>query len=145
MSNSDMDVATPTYGKGTVMKESTHFRDLCETNIQFLSRLTRKGDEWAQYHIRAWREPRLPERAIRDMIVAFATMCDAYRGDDIQGEDWEPGNRELGSDGYFHEHATDMVRAIRAYPNFDCGRFDCGALDLLICRLAEDAGVTIDE
>jgi hypothetical protein len=122
------------------MKESTHFRDLCKQHTHFSPLQTGFHSGWQEKHRTAWNNPRLPERAIRDMILAFATMCDAYRF-----PDYEPGDRELGQDGYFHEHATDMVKAIRAYLNFDCGRFDCGTLDRLICRLAEDAGVEIDE
>jgi hypothetical protein len=58
--------------------------------------------------------------------------------------DYEPGDRLLGQDGYFHEHAADLIKAMHAYLNFDVGRLDCGTLDRLICELAAKAGVGID-
>lgn len=129
--------------------ERDHFRKICADHITSLvNRRHAPGNEWMQPHIDAWYgEPRPAhnrdtrgERAIRDGIVAFAMMCDAHLLPTP-----EPGDAMLGDDGYFHEHATNIVYALRAYLNFDCGRFNCGTLDSLICKLAREAHVNLDD
>ncbi len=95
---------------------------------------------WHVRHTAAVTNPRGSERPILTLIRAFAEMADAYLL-----PDYEPGDRLLGQDGYFHEHAADLVTAMRAYLNFDVGRLDCGTLDRLITQLAEMAGVEVDQ
>lgn len=93
------------------------------------------GEEWHQRHSRAWINPRPGgERAIKLLIAGYAEMAD-------QSQTFE---HKLGQDGYFHEHAADLIHAMRAYLNFDVGRFDCGSLDRLICGLAEISGVELE-
>ena len=82
--------------------------------------------------------PQSNEAGIWALINAFATLADGYAA---QTE----GERLLGQDGYFREHARDLVAAMRAYLNFDVGRFDCGTLDRLILDLAAAAGVELEE
>jgi hypothetical protein len=116
------------------MKRYNHFDRLCSDHLESLP----EGSS-GKLHMAAWSGPNRKERPIRDMILAYAAMADSYRG-----AGWEPGDRELGQDGYFHEHATSLIEAMRAYLNFDVGRFDCGTLDRLICKLAADSGVELD-
>ncbi len=74
---------------------------------------------------------------MRALIEAFALFADSYATE-------TEGERQLGEDGYYHEHAADMVKALLALLNFDCGRFDCGTLDRLIRDLAQASGVELD-
>lgn len=90
---------------------------------------------WFLQHRNAWHMPkRGPERAIHSLIEGYALLADAHQTED----------RTLGQDGYFHEHAKDLIDAMRAALNFDMGRLDCGALDKLICALAKASGVELD-
>jgi len=102
------------------------YTDACDSTQDYMRR-----------HAKAWGAPNPNERGIQALISAFATLADSYAA---QTE----GERLLGQDGYFAEHAEDLIRAIRAYLNFDVGRFDCGTLDQLICDLAEAAGVELE-
>lgn len=86
-------------------------------------------------HRAAWFRPRnARERSIAGLITAFAELADSYM---IETE----GERCIGDDGYFYEHAEDMIKAMHALLNFDCGRFDCGTLSALIHQMAEMAGI----
>ncbi len=98
------------------------------------------SSRWQERHFEACIHPRPRERPILTLIRAFAEMADAYLL-----PDYEQGDRRLGEDGYFHEHAADLIRAMRAYLNFDVGSLDCGTLDRLITQLAEMAGVEVDQ
>jgi hypothetical protein len=93
---------------------------------------------WYARHCAAWRYPATPaEKGIRHLIHGFAFLVDQAACD-------SDGETLLGNDGYFHEHAKDMVLAMLAYLNFECGRFDCGSLDKLIRQLAAAAGVELE-
>jgi hypothetical protein len=98
--------------------------------------LTMPGNDRTRQHAMAWREPRKgSESFIKGMIEAYAGLADASETNGIL----------LGEDGYFGEHATAMIEAMRASLNIDMGRLDCGTLDSLICALAKTSGVEIDE
>lgn len=92
--------------------------------------------DYQRRHQLAWESPTLGERGLRQMIVGFAERADAYAAE-------TSGERTIGQDGYWHEHALAMVEALRALLNFECGRFDCGTLDRLILDVAEAAGVEV--
>lgn len=94
------------------------------------------GNDWTRQHSDAWRSPRRgAESYIKGIIEAYAGLADASETNGIL----------LGEDGYFYEHATAMIEAMRASLNLDMGRFDCGTLDKLICALAKASGVKLDE
>lgn len=91
---------------------------------------------WKLQHYRAVHWPRAgTEKGIWTLICGFAELADGYA---TQCE------VPLGQDGYYHDHALGMIEAMRAYLNFDVGRFDCGTLDRLIRDLAKAAGVELD-
>lgn len=90
---------------------------------------------WRSRHEDAWIAPRPgPERAIKSLISGFADLADAS----------EAGGQLLGEDGYFGEHAKDMIQAMLAALNLDMGRLDCGSLDTLIRQLAKASGVELE-
>lgn len=73
------------------------------------------------------------EAGIVALIKGFDLLALGYRNS-IGGN--------LGDDGYFDEHATDLLKALRAALNFDLGdRLDCGSLDSEVLRLAKEHGV----
>lgn len=92
--------------------------------------------DWAARHQKAWDNPNATERGIKNIIKGYATLADSY----ASGH-----GMLLGEDGYFSEHARDMIQAMIAYLNFDCGRLDCGTLDRLIRELASESGVELPE
>lgn len=97
------------------------------------------NDYWKRRHADACAYPRKgTEQGLWSLITGFAALADGYAA---QTE----GERLLGQDGYFWEHARAMIDAMRFYLNYDCGRFDCGTLDRLICELAKAAGVELED
>ncbi len=113
---------------------------LVQLHTSALSKRSLKTDStgWVLRHCQAWTSPRTPrEKAVRALIEAFALFADSYATE-------TEGERQLGQDGYYHEHAVDMVKALLALLNFDCGRFDCGTLDRLIRDLAQASGVELE-
>jgi hypothetical protein len=115
--------------------------DLALRHTIELSKRSLKADStgWVLRHCQAWTSPRTArEKALRALIQAFAEYADSYAEE-------TGGERQLGEDGYFHEHARDMVRALLALLNFESGRFDCGTLDKLIRDLAVVSGVELDQ
>lgn len=114
---------------------ATPFLDIVKAHIGEL----RPGDWQHDQHREAWFGPTYREKGIRNMIVGYAQMCDAYC-------DGDTSETQLGSDGYFHEHARDMILAMLAALNLDVtGRLDCGTLDRLIRRLAAASEVELPE
>jgi hypothetical protein len=95
------------------------------------------GTVWSNRHIQACVDPRANEAGIWALINAFAALADGYFA--------TSHGSLLGQDGYFADHAVDLVKAMRAYLNFDVGRFDCGTLDRLILDLAQMAGVELED
>lgn len=92
-------------------------------------------EQWQDRHTLAWQAPRPGgELAIVMLITALAILVDAHYNDIA-----------IGQDGYYHEHATDLVTACRAYLNFDCGRLDCGTLDRLILEIARLGQIEVPE
>jgi hypothetical protein len=98
------------------------------------------ASHWKYRHYEAWfyGGSNKREHAIRHLIESFALLADSYAAE-------TEGERTLGQDGYFHEHARDMIDAMLALLNFDIGRFDGGTLDRLIRKLAETAGVELEQ
>lgn len=86
---------------------------------------------WSTRHTNAWAFPNSEERPIRDMILAAARYADRHRqrfesniGDDVVlGPAWE-----------------GIVRNIRTLLNGECGRFDCGTLDGVLCDMLAREG-----
>lgn len=99
--------------------------------------LAKTTDNYMRAHVFACRSPRPNEAGIWALINAFATLADNYAAR-------TDGEILLGSDYYYHDQTLNLINAMRAYLNFDVGRFDCGTLDRLICDLAEAAGVEIE-
>lgn len=93
------------------------------------------NNAWTQQHQAAWHNPRGTERGIRAMLEGFAAFADAHETEDYT----------IGQDGFFGPHAEDMIQALLAMLNLQCGRFDCGTLDRLIRELAVAAGVELGE
>ncbi len=91
-------------------------------------------ERWAVNHANACQYPQDTEKGTWFLINAFADLADGYFA--------TSHGSKLGQDGYFAKHAQDLIEAMRAYLNFDVGRFDCGTLDRLICDLAVAAGVS---
>lgn len=95
--------------------------------------------DWKARHYRAWNRPMLGvESGIKALLQGFAALADGYAAQ-------TGGERLLGQDGYFWEHARDMVLAMQAYLNFDIGRFDGATLARLIHDLAKAAGVELED
>jgi hypothetical protein len=90
---------------------------------------------WASLHLSAWYHGSDRETAIRHLIQGFGALNDTSISD---------GGCRLGDDGYFCDHARDVIQALRAMLNLDCGRFDCGTLDGLLLDLASAAGLEIE-
>lgn len=93
---------------------------------------------WKQRHLTAWNAPAQPgERAVKLAIQAYAAWADDYND---QFED----DGGLGRDGYFGEHAADMLRAIQASLSMGFkSRLDSGAIDRLLHDLARASGVEL--
>lgn len=93
--------------------------------------------QWIDAHEAAWRAPRAGgERAIKSLIEGYAALADAS---------FSTHGILLGDDGFYCEYAVNLIDAMRAALNLDVGRFDCGTLDRLLCRLATASGVILPD
>lgn len=90
---------------------------------------------WYENHCAAWNNPRGVEKGVRLLIEGYAQLADAL---------FQTNETKVGNDGYFHEHAKDLILALVAALNMDTGRFDCGSLDGLVRRLAQVSGVELE-
>jgi hypothetical protein len=66
-----------------------------------------------------------PERAIRDLLTAWLQYRDVHA---------EVNASRIGDDSVLGPEWARIGAAIRGLLNADCGRFDCGTLDRIICR-----------
>lgn len=96
-------------------------------------------EPWRKRHIDAWNNPspyKLGEVATKRAIEAYAAYADDY---------YDSFETEMGLDGYFGEHARDMLSAINASLSMGFkSRFDSGAIHHLVRQLAEVSGVDPD-
>lgn len=113
---------------------STKCTDIIQESFLRVQGMRTGASSWPQLHCSAWVNPRGTERGIRAMLEGFAAFADAHVASDYT----------IGQDGFFGPHAEDMIQALLALLNLDCGRFDCGTLDRLIRELAVAAGVDLD-
>ncbi len=86
-------------------------------------------------HLEAWRVPTTcAELGTKLALEAYANLADAYAVD-------FPDSL-LGQDGYYGEHALDMLRAISAWLTMGPkSRLDGGSISHLLCQLAMASGV----
>ncbi|RPJ39929.1 MAG: hypothetical protein EHM35_01005 [Planctomycetaceae bacterium] len=93
---------------------------------------------WKGVHLRAWKRPRKAgERAVKLAIEAYAAYADDY---------YDSFESDMGTDGYFGEHARDMLSAINASLTMGFNSdLDSGAVHRLLADLARASGVDPDE
>ena len=92
---------------------------------------------WRARHLEAWKHPtKFGERATKAAIEAYAYYADDY---------YDSFQSELGTDGYFGEHALDMLRAINASLSMGFkSRLNSGAIHGLLRQLAAMSGIEGD-
>jgi hypothetical protein len=97
---------------------------------------------WKKRHVDAWNHPQKnSEIAVKQMLQGYASMADQFN--EQSGNEDEGG---IGRDGYFGDHARDILRAVNAYLSMGGPtRLDSGAVHRLIRDLAEASGVNPDE
>lgn len=90
--------------------------------------------DWRARHLEAWKHPtKFGERATKLAIQAYALFADDY---------YDSFETEIGSDGYFGEHALGMLQAINASLSMGFkSRLDSGAINHLLHQLAFLSGV----
>lgn len=95
---------------------------------------------WMARHIEAWQLPVFPsDIGIKKALQAFACFAEAYSSQFTESR--------LSDDGYFSEHARDMLKAVHAWLNIGDGvrKLDSGAISRLITQLAVASGLDPDD
>jgi hypothetical protein len=102
-------------------------------------------NNWGARHVAAWegsvrevvdRSVRLREVALKQSIIGWALIGDTHE---------QMFESKMGDDGFLGPEWKKIGKGLRAQLNGQCGRFDCGTLDALICNIARACGVNLDE
>lgn len=98
---------------------------------------TADNPRWKARHVQHWNRPtRFGERATKLAIESYAAYADDY---------YNSFESPIGEDGYFGDHARNMLRAVSASLSMAfSSRLDSGAVHRLLCQLAEASGIDPD-
>lgn len=92
--------------------------------------------DWMHRHLQAWHDPRPSEKALKNLIEAWAHYANQHFIKNL---------RHIGEDNFLGPQFAAMGRCLLQMLNGDLGRFDGGTLDALVREIATCVGVNLDE